>query len=100
MNLKETSAGNISVEKISPQETAKIKDMATVFKTENSEISAETADQKLMQRLDNQKDIEGNSPSINADAQINSGEMHGYGLMLCSDRCIKSRVNSGRCFHS
>ena len=100
MNIKETSAPESGTEKISNKETDKIKEVVNAVKLEDAEISANSANQKLMQRLNNQKEIETNSPEFNADDKINNGEKVEYGMMYCSDRCIKSKVSSGRCFHS
>lgn len=93
MNIRETAAPKIAE---SAQETEKLQTLSETVGNEKFE-STTAADKKLLQRLDGQKEM---PPQINADAEINSGKSIDYGMMYCSDRCIKSRVNSGRCFHS
>ena len=101
MNFNETTAPKISQEKISAQEADKIKTLSEKINFGKTESTTASADEKLLQRLENDKpQIETATPKIHADAEVNNGQPIEYGMMLCSDRCIKSRVHSGRCFHS
>ena len=76
----------------------KLNETSATMNDKQHETKLSDADEKLSQRLDGQREVE--TPQIHADDEVNDGPQVEYGLMLCSDRCIKSRVHSGRCFHS
>ena len=95
--MKETATES-TTEKFSAQETDKLNALSETVNNEKI-ASTTSADEKLLQRLNGQKSVE-SSAQLKEDGNVNSGEQGEYGMMLCSDRCIKSRVSSGRCFHS
>ena len=92
MNIKETADP-----KISAQETDKLHALSETFRGEQSEGTA-SAEEKILQRLGEQREADG--PQLKSDSEVNGGKSAEYGMMYCSDRCIRSRVSSGRCFHS
>ena len=93
MNIKETHTPKISM-----QEADKLQAMSETVRDGKIESTTAAADEKLLQRLDKRPDME--TTTLTADSEVNSGKSIDYGMMFCSDRCIKSRVSSGRCFHA
>lgn len=93
-----SASHELSKKLIHENDSDKFNGTSATINDKQRETKISAADEKLAQRLDRQREVE--TPQIHADDEVNGGTQGEYGFMLCSDRCIKSRVHSGRCFHS
>lgn len=93
MNVKEITAPKISV-----QETDKLNALSETIRGDKIDSTTATADEKLLQRLGGQREIETSTPQIHADDEVNSGKSIDFGSD-CDRLCIKTKVDVGRCYH-
>lgn len=93
MNIKETAEP-----KISAQETDKLNALNENFRNDKVDSTTAAADEKILQRLNNQREIETATPNLYEDSELNGGKSVDIGSD-CDKLCIKTKVDVGRCYH-
>ena len=93
-----SSSRELTKKLIHEQDTDKPKEISSTMNDDQRETKLSAADEKLSQRLSGQREVETSTPQLHMDDEVNSGKSIDFGSD-CDRLCIKTKVDSGRCYH-